>query len=847
MAKFAVRHLVFYILIFALWGHADSSVLTKRFVPGAQTASIDGNWALWHNPAGLAFMNGGESSMRYLYEWSERGNRHHGGINLAVNVWDYVTFAGGIESLAAFQDKAKAELGTELSGIVAVASKLSDYASFGVSFLKTYNFLARERKRTLVTFGLQLRPFSFLSLGGHYEEVHGGYFAAPNLTAGFSARPYKEYFTIGVDGKWLPKGQNFGEGFHFHPLVSIKGSYKGYGATVGAEFPGMPSGLTKPIFSFLLDFNFTHLGMSVAGAVNTAENNFAAGGSLRTSSAEWTSISPRRGLGVEITVDHEGRLEQKPLSLAERIFSMPENALSVLGMLKRIEKDPSISHVRIKLSGFSFGDARTQEWRNAILALRQANKEVEVYLDAPSERDYYIATAANRIQMNQYTSLSFHHFQTTLVYFADLLEKVGVKAEAVAAGSYKSAPRQWTNSRPSKQEIEIANNILNSFYETLITEIKTARNIDAALLTALMDKGEISAVDAQNAGLVDELVSPSGYQVPLQDEAKVQPVAQRFYFTKYEDRQFKREGWHPPKKIVVIPVVDAITEGRAIPGLFSWLFPISGAKDIIDEIEDAASDPNVIGIIIRIDSPGGDALAGHRINHALMEAQKSKPVITSMSDVAASAGYLIAAGTNHILAMPNTITGSIGVYSLMFSGEQLAQKIGVFSKELSPIKNPGPTIFRGMSKEERQEMERITEWFYQNFLESVSVGLDLDVKEVRKIADGRVWLGKEAFDRKLVHEIGGFSEALDSVRALAKTPAEVDVTVEIRTPGQNQQFSLTANIAALFHAKSKEDKEAIKLLASPYMQALQAYRINAVPQARLPFDVVWPHRQNAMR
>ena len=594
-------------------------------------------------------------------------------------------------------------------------------------------------------------------------------------------------------------------------------------------------GLRGAIFSLLLDFNFAHFGVSLASSVNTAQNNFAVGTNLRSSSEEWQSVARPRGLWVELTINRHGTIERNPRSLAERLFTTPDNALTVLALLKRIEQDPRVGHVVLNINGFSFGDARTEEWRNAISSLRSAKKEVIIYLDAPSERDYYIASAANKIRMNKFASLSLSNFQATLVYYADMLKKFGVKAEAVVAGKYKTAPRQWTEDRPRPEELEVASNILDNFYERLVNDVSLARNIPQHTLKALLDKGELTAVEAKDAGLVDELVSP----IIEDDNEQMAQGDRRRFIRDYEDIVQKREQWHPPKKIAVIPVVDTISSGRAVPGLFSWVFPSSGAKDIIDEIENAVNDENVIGIIVRIDSPGGDAAAGSRINQALMLAQRAKPVVTSMSDVAASAGYLIAAGTEHILALPNTITGSIGVFSLAFSGEHLAQKLGVFAKELSPIKNPGPTIFRTMTASERKEAEHITDWFYNNFIESVSVGLDLDKEAVQKVANGRVWLGQEAFERKLVHELGGFMEAVDALRAIANIAEDENLAIEIRSPGLAQQFSLTNAISAMFKSKSSEDKEALAYLASPYLKALEAYRINGVPQARMAFDIEW--------
>lgn len=821
-------------IIFTITANAAS--ISKRFVPAAQTAATVGNQALWHNPAGLAFMDGVETAANYLYEWNDLGNRHHGGGQVAINFWRALSMGLGINTQAAFSDKAKARLGSDLNGIVAAAIKLSDNAGFGISVQKSHSFLKQNSTPAFVSFGTQIRPWSFLSIGGHYEEVHGGYFSAANITGGIAIRPFKEKLTVGIDGKWAAKGTAWGEGFNFHPIVSLKTLFGGYGASASVEIPNINDGFIKPIVSLSLDVNLAHLGLSFTSLIDGGSNNYGLGTSVRVSSVEWPAIVQPQGLWVELTVEGDGVLEEKPMGFAERFFMAEQSPLSVLALLKRLASDRMIEGVLLQFNGFRFGDGKAQEWRDAVVALRQAGKTVVVYLDAPSERDYYIATAANQIYMNKDATLSLGAFQATLTYFADFLHKVGIKAEAVAAGSYKTAPRQWTNARPSKEEIEVMNNILNSFYDQLIADTAKARNIDKGKLKALFDRGELTARDAVEAGLVDQIISATDVDKTLDEQGGYQKT----FFAGYQNRVFKQEGWREPKKIVVIPITHTIVDGYKNPGLFSELFPKTHAKDVVDAIENAVDDERVLGIIIRVDSPGGDVLAGTRITSALQKAQKVKPVVTSMSDVAASAGYMVASGTNHILAMPNTITGSIGVFSLMFSGEKLAQKAGIFSQELSPLKNPGPTLVRTISDAERKEAQRVVDWYYQNFIHTVSNGLKLDEALVKKHAEGRVWLGSEALERKLVHELGGFSKAVDAILLLAEVGEDEDVALEIKKPGSPDQFSFGGSLRALFKHEAVDVEVAhLASMAKPYVRAFEAYRLQGQPQARLPFDIEW--------
>lgn len=815
---------------------AGDRTIDKRFIPDAQAAATVGNWALWHNPAGLAFMGGGESSAAYMYEWSELGNRHHGGLNLAFNILDMVTLAGGINTQQAYESVARRTLGSDLSGIVGGAFKIGDYFGFGISFLKSHNFLTEKSSSTLVTFGWQSRIARFLSIGGFYEEVNDGFFSAPNLTAGISVRPYKEYVTIGFDAQFRPITPRWEDGFRFAPKLGIKTAFNGFGVSLNTEIPGLPSGFKKPIFSVALELNLANLGVTFSGLINPSAKNYGVGGFVRASTQEWeTSLAPS-GLWVELHIDADGNLDEGAETITEKIFDISEDPISVLAMLKRMERDKSIGGLVLHISGFAFGDARTQEWRDALVALRRANKAVVVYLDNPSERDYYIATAANKIMMNNQATLDLSNFRSTLVYFATMLDEFGIKAQSVVAGDYKTAPNSWTKSRPSKEEIEVHTNRLNDFYEHLVSTIANERKITKSRLIALLDRGEITATDAYREKLVDELVTPHNVVDAIETSSKTAMA----FFPQYENRTIRHSSWIPRKRIAVIPIYNDIVDGRFSPGIFSQFFPSSGAKNIVDEINDAVSDPNVYGIILRIDSPGGDALAGSRIHEAVMRARESKPVVASMADVAASAAYLIAAGANQVYALPNTLTGSIGVFTLMFSAEKLANKLGVFAKEITMIENPGPTLFRPMSPGELKETQRMVDWSYQNFMESVAAGLGIDKAQVAKFAQGRVWLGHEALEGKLVHSLGGFSEAVDSVRALAKIPADEIVMIDIRQPDRLEPFSVGTALFSLFGKSKAKNPDVTNLspVIKPFEPIIRAHQMNGTLQARLPYYVM---------
>lgn len=798
-------------------------------MPAASTATLSGAWSLWTNPSGLAFLEDTQADASYFYEFSKHRPVHHGMFQVATIFFNALSIAAGINS------RVGAQQGSDLSGIFAVALKITNSSSLGLSFLKSHNFLTSKNTSLLVSFGLQSRLSKYLALGALFQEVNNGYFKAPLLEAGLGIRPFKDILTIGIDARATPLGVNYRDGFRCDPIFSLRAHYAGLGLNIGAEIPGIKNGWSKPILLSSLEFNFAHWGFSFATLLNHSAQNYGLGGSVRVSSAEWPSMYKRQDLWVELDIDSDGLLLERPSSLS-RFFSPDQSSLHILALLKRIKSDPVIKGIIIHLQGFNFGDGRIQEWRNALLAIREANKEVVVYLEDPSERDYYVATAAHKIFMNKQSALSLTRFQKTLVYLADLLAKIGVKAEAVAAGKYKTAPRNLTNSKPQKEELEVYSNILLDFYENFLEETARSRNISKEKLREIFQNGEILASEAQKLGLIDRALYEDQIQEELEEEAH-EPIK---LFSNYVSRTLKNHSWATPKKIAVIVINGEITDGHVAPSLLPIFGLKTGALDVVDEIQDALEDPEVIGIIIRINSPGGTASAGEKIQRALALASKHKPIIASMADVAASAGFLIATGTNYIISERNTVTGSIGVFSLYFSGENLAKKLGINAYELTLTKNPSPTYFNELTPSQKREAQKLVDWSYQNFISEVATGLNLSEEDIKKSADGRVWLGHEAFSRKLVQEIGGFAQALDKIRALHDIPDSEELILQIHKPSSRDIFSLTSRLASYFKSKSAYP-EIIKLgsLATPYIKAIDAYRLHGVVQARLPFNIVW--------
>ncbi len=827
-AKIEILHLMGVLFLFL--SNESFSSIDERFQSDVRsTAALDGVQALWHNPAGLSFVDGVEGLGAYFYEWKENDGRHHFSSSALLSFLDLLSLSGG------FNARVSKPLGSDLTGIFGLSLKASEKLSFGLSFLKSYSMEKNAATDMKVSFGFQVRPTSYLAIGGLYQETNEGYFNAPDLFFGLGLRPFGETLSLLFDARFSPKGLSWREGFRFDPMLGIKGYFNGFGVLFSTEIPGIVDGFSNPIFFAGIEINLAHLGLSLNTHVAPSSKNYSLGGHIRASSAEWRSIDRPSGLWVELSIDEKGRIDSKKSDLMSTLFTKEQNPLEVVALLRRLRNDDSIAGLSLHLRGFSFGDARTEEWREAVRALREAGKKVVVYLDNPSERDYYVATAANTVFMYANGTLSLNRFQSTLSYVGEGLNKIGIKAESIAAGNFKTAPRMWTHKKPAKEELLVQKNILQNFYENFITHVSESRNIDPAKLRVLLDDGEVTAARAKEMGLIDEAIYSDEIAPTLIGETN----AQLPLWPDYNSRQVKNESWAAKQKIAVIPISGEIVDGRVSPGVFSFFGAMTGATDVKELLDELIEDDSVVGIILRINSPGGDANAGDKIHHAIKKAAQKKVIVASMSDYAASAGYMIATAAHHIIAEPHTLTGSIGVFLLHFSGAKLADKIGVNVTELSTIKNPGPTMTRSFSADEREQAQKVVDWYYENFVKTVAQSMELDEQHVRANAQGHVWLGHEALEKKLIHQLGGFSEAIDSVRLLAQVPTYQDLEVLIVEPGLKENFNLMPSLVGM-----KQTVEAMgraTSLLAPYVKEVLFYQNYAAPQARLPFSFSWTY------
>ncbi|MSP62163.1 MAG: signal peptide peptidase SppA [Myxococcales bacterium] len=427
---------------------------------------------------------------------------------------------------------------------------------------------------------------------------------------------------------------------------------------------------------------------------------------------------------------------------------------ALLAHLRKLEHDPRSDGVVLVMGDVSGTWATMEEVRDALSRLRAAGKHVFAYGAEITTKGYYLASAAEKIYLDPAGGIRLVGMASAALYFKGTFDLLGVQADFIKIAEYKSAPEQYTRTAPSPEAKRVKQAILDDIYGRLVATLATARKVDADTMRAIIDAGPYTAAEAKRAGLADEL--KHGDEV----EDAIAVVLGHPVEASPPDRGPRRaRSWQPPE-VAVIFIEGDIVDGKSqtIPILDLKLV---GHKTIIEAIADARSDSRVKAIVLRIDSPGGSALASDLMAREIARTAKVKPVVCSFGDVAASGGYFIAAGCDLIFASPSTITGSIGIFTGKFDISGLAAKLGV-NADLNKRGAHADleSLWLPYSPEDRAFIEEKLRYYYNRFVDTVAEGRHMKHDEVDAIARGRVWTGAQAKEKKLVDRLGGFMDAV---------------------------------------------------------------------------------------
>ncbi len=421
--------------------------------------------------------------------------------------------------------------------------------------------------------------------------------------------------------------------------------------------------------------------------------------------------------------------------------------------------DDRISGIFLKdpgASALSWGSLT--ELRDALAAFREVGKPVVAYSAGYSQGGYYVASLADRVCLHPAGMVDFRGMGAEVMYYKELLDKLGVEMQLIRPEScaYKSAGEVYTLTHMSAANREQIRAYISSIWRTATEQIAANRNLTTERLNAIADglSGYL-ADDAKRSGLVDALC----FEEDVRGVLKSQYAGKHLLpLDKYAANQ--KSALNAGKTTDRIALIYA--EGNVVDGTSKGMGTAVYGDDIVRALRQASEDKNVKAIVLRVNSPGGQATASESMTHAVMQAREKKPVVVSMGDLAASAGYEMSCMAHCIVAQPTTITGSIGVFGTLPNvGKLMRQKLGLNTDTVSTNRNAnGLTILRPLSPTAMAMMERNVEDFYKVFVGRVAEGRGMTYDTVHQIARGRVWTGADAKGIGLVDTLGGLDLAI---------------------------------------------------------------------------------------
>ena len=485
-----------------------------------------------------------------------------------------------------------------------------------------------------------------------------------------------------------------------------------------------------------------------------------------------------------------GDLSEAPVP-DEALFGPPgENLLSRLGRIRKAAEDKDIAALYLDLNGLDgAGLGKINEVRQAILEFRKSGKKVFAYSESLGQKEYLVGLACDEVLVPESGSLELYGMRAEVTYYKNTLDKLHLKADVLKMGAYKSAVEPFLQDHMSEENREQVTALLDDNYDHslvgTIVESRPAQKWTPEKVKAIIDRGPFTAKEAAKLGLVDGLAYEDDFEKSLAkklgaDEAKIErdyakPKAAELDFSNpfallsaLGNPRGTRASKNP--KIAVIYAIGGIASGK------SSVDPLMGGETIgsdtlIKAIRKANDDKTVKAIVLRIDSPGGSALASDVIWHALKTCDK--PIVASMGDVAASGGYYIAMPCAKIYAEPGTVTGSIGVFGLKLVTGGLEKWAGMNTEVVSRGKNSGiaSTTFE-WTESERDALKDYIEETYDQFIDKTlagrkAAGVEMTRDELLALAGGRVWTGRQAKANGLVDELGTLKDAIGGAKKLA--------------------------------------------------------------------------------
>jgi protease-4 len=533
----------------------------------------------------------------------------------------------------------------------------------------------------------------------------------------------------------------------------------------------------------------------------------------------------------KVTLDYAGKTSYKDFNYFEADH---DGVTDILNAIEAAKKDNKIKGISILNNQSQLGLAQMKSVRDKLEEFKKTGKFVYAYANYYSQGEYYLNSVANKVYLNPVGEVDFKGLSAEILYLKELQEKSGVKFEVIRHGKYKSAVEPFLAQEMSPENREQMTVLLHSVWNSIVADIAKSRKLTLAQLDAIANTlGARTPELALANKMIDKIAYEDEYHNAIRNLLKVDKKEKynSVSITDYaKTAALTVEDYSKDDIIAVIYAQGEIMSGEGD-------INVIGEGSIKRSLEQARNDDDVKAIVLRVDSPGGNALTSELIWREIEITKKVKPVVVSMGNYAASGGYYIAANANRIFAEPNTITGSIGVFGMLPNMNQLGKNIGINAEQVKTHTNAsGYSIFEPIDDNFKGYVLESIEKTYATFLKRVAEGRKMTTAQVDAMAQGRVWTGMDAHKLGLVDEIGGLEAAI-------KYAAKLGKTTSYRTenfPEYEKNFEdLLANFTgiALFQTKEQLLKEQLGEEGFQMLEQIKRVKSRKGIQAMMPYEL----------
>jgi protease IV len=651
---------------------------------------------------------------------------------------------------------------------------------------------------------LTVRPLKYFSLACNFQNVFQGNDRSVTTSAGLALRPFGDN-KLTLEGDISYDKHRIGDSFYTIGL-----------ATEVVEGLNLSAGYTAQLnnsdFDPVIEAGLSVTLSRITGGSRSfqAENNNAYFNFLEVGDGENSLIEFRNSKIIEIELEGDYK-EEVPKGFLKKIFGGGGKSVrEMINDINKLKNDNEVAGIIIKSKKYSMTFSNREELRNALEDFKASGKKIYSYFVSASQSGYYLLSVSDKIYMYPEGDLSLEGLGVELMFFKNILDRLGVKMQAIRHGKFKSAVEPFTQDHASEENLEQMDTFISRLDDLLKASISSGRNMTVEELNGLMDRiPYYTGRSALDNKLVDELIIENKFNKAVKNDAgKGKRIIKSSQYFAFRDEVRQWEGMFD-KKIAVVYATGSIMTGKSSGGGF-FSGDVMGSDTTVELIRKARKDPNVRAIVLRVDSGGGSGLASDLILTELKLAQEEdkKPVIISMGSMAASGGYWISCYGDRIFADKSTLTGSIGVFGLIPSVDSLFTKIGINTQKIKKNKFAVQSMFKDLTQDESDFMQTHIDEFYKGFVQKVADARKKSYEEIDKVAEGRVWAGEDALELGLIDEIGDLTDAVRYAAGIAKVDTGSGNYLKVYS--KHSEFNLNESLMKIF--ADRLDIEALEKL-----------------------------------